>query len=102
MASLTISFNFFFFFFYFLQISLTSIFFLLLPDVDIFVAIVSALIHDFDHPGVNNAFEVSSSSLRAIRHNDLSVLENHHLSSVFEIIKQTPEANIFIGLTLEQ
>merc|ERR1719440_375051 len=40
----------------------------------------AALVHDADHPGNNNAWEVATKSELAIRYNDVSVLENHHIA----------------------
>jgi hypothetical protein len=51
-----------------------------------FAVIFSALIHDLDHPGNTNAFEVNSMSQRAVLYNDQSVLENHHCSSAFRLM----------------
>ena len=34
--------------------------------------------HDVDHPGNNNNYEVQRNSTLALRYNDISVLENHH------------------------
>ena len=44
---------------------------------------VSAALHDYEHPGVNSVFLVNMNDQMAIRHNDISVLENHHLASAF-------------------
>ncbi len=51
-------------------------------------------VHDFDHRGFNNAFEVNSKSELAIRYNDASVLENHHVAATFAIMRQE-DCNIF-------
>ena len=51
-----------------------------LPAKEIFCLLVCALIHDVDHPGTNNLFEVASKSRLSIRYNDISVLENHHIA----------------------
>eukprot|EP01114_Cavostelium_apophysatum_P003633 TRINITY_DN1367_c0_g1_i1.p1 TRINITY_DN1367_c0_g1~~TRINITY_DN1367_c0_g1_i1.p1 ORF type:complete len:704 (-),score=174.95 TRINITY_DN1367_c0_g1_i1:33-2144(-) len=69
-----------------------------LSDVDILAAIVAALIHDIDHTGYNNNFEVLTLSRRALVHNDISVLENHHLATAFEIL-QNPANDVFSGLS---
>ena len=72
----------------------------LLTDTDIFAAILSAIVHDFQHPGFNNAFMINSKSELAIRYNDLSVLENHHVSAAFQLMSQ-PEYNIFENCSFE-
>jgi len=35
----------------------------------------------------------------AVRHNDVSVLENHHLAASFEIMKSTPNCNWAINIS---
>ena len=51
-----------------------------LPAKEIFCLLVCALIHDVDHPGTNNSFEVATKSRLSILYNDISVLENHHIA----------------------
>ena len=40
-------------------------------------AVLAALLHDVDHPGTNNLFQIRTSSQIAITYNDRSVLENN-------------------------
>lgn len=47
---------------------------------------ISCLGHDLQHTGKNNAFECASMSELAIKYNDESPLENHHVSMLFKII----------------
>eukprot|EP01113_Clastostelium_recurvatum_P005029 TRINITY_DN12230_c0_g1_i4.p1 TRINITY_DN12230_c0_g1~~TRINITY_DN12230_c0_g1_i4.p1 ORF type:complete len:847 (-),score=179.11 TRINITY_DN12230_c0_g1_i4:67-2607(-) len=54
--------------------------------------IIAAAIHDYGHPGVNNAFLVNTGHELAVRHNDQSVLENHHCAEAFMVL-QRPECN---------
>eukprot|EP00668_Euglena_longa_P033633 GGOE01043232.1.p1 GENE.GGOE01043232.1~~GGOE01043232.1.p1 ORF type:complete len:617 (+),score=214.56 GGOE01043232.1:56-1906(+) len=68
-----------------------------LQPVDLLAAILSASIHDYDHPGFNNNFHVKTQAYLAILYNDRSVLENHHLASVFELVKN-PKYNVFARL----
>lgn len=49
--------------------------------------LLCALSHDVDHPGINNAFLQSIECPVAMRYNDISVLENHHTATTFEIIR---------------
>ena len=42
------------------------------------VLLVSTLVHDVDHNGLNNNFHINSQSPLAVLYNDISVLENHH------------------------
>lgn len=48
---------------------------------------VAALGHDADHPGNDNQFEIDSNSPLALCYNDISVLENHHASTTFSVLK---------------
>lgn len=63
--------------------------------------LTAAVCHDIDHPGHTNAFEINSSSLLALRYNDRSVLENHHASTGWSILRNQ-ESNIFTGLSLAE
>ena len=49
--------------------------------------LIAAAMHDYDHPGVNNPFLVARNDEIAWRHNDESVLEQHHIASSFELMK---------------
>lgn len=71
-----------------------------LNEIDTFICILSAAIHDFQHPGFNNLFLVNSNDLLAIRYNDKSVLENHHLAASFSIVHEDGK-NIFENWTKE-
>lgn len=44
-------------------------------------ALFSAAIHDYGHLGVNNDFLIQSGDDLALRYNDRSPMENHHLVS---------------------
>ena len=55
--------------------------------------LVSAALHDFEHPGVNNVFLVSVNDAIAVSHNDTSVLENHHIASAFKLMVDNPANN---------
>jgi hypothetical protein len=61
-----------------------------LPPIESLALLVSAIVHDVDHPGVNNMFLVNSEDPLAFAYNDTSVLENHHLVTAFQLL-QRPE-----------
>ncbi len=44
--------------------------------------LLGALIHDFKHPGKSNAFLTKTGHTLALTYNDVSILENYHLSEV--------------------
>lgn len=49
---------------------------------------MAASCHDLDHPGFNNIFMIEKKDEIAVRYNDLSVLENHHVASSFAILSE--------------
>jgi GAF domain-containing protein len=55
----------------------------------VFSILLGAVVHDIDHPGNTNLFEINSQSDLAIRYNDQSVLENHHCSTAFRLMRKT-------------
>lgn len=63
--------------------------------IDKAMLFVSAIIHDFKHPGVNNIYLSAISHKFAIRYNDMSVLENFHLAQAFKVFQKV---NIFEGV----
>jgi hypothetical protein len=65
-----------------------------LDDLDFFTLITAGACHDHEHPGFNNVFLVESKDPIAIRYNDVSVLENHHVASSFQLMLE-PNCNVF-------
>ena len=53
------------------------------------VLLVSTLVHDVDHNGLNNNFHINSQSPLALLYNDISVLENHHCSYATKLLART-------------
>ncbi|KAF5833679.1 hypothetical protein DUNSADRAFT_9950 [Dunaliella salina] len=51
-------------------------------------AYLAAIIHDFEHQGLTNAFLIATESPLAMRYNDTAPLEQHHLSSAFSVLKE--------------
>ena len=45
----------------------------------------AAVVHDFEHGGLNNDFLIKTADPIALMYNDQSPLENHHLASAFRI-----------------
>eukprot|EP00814_Leptocylindrus_danicus_P010430 CAMPEP_0116021348 /NCGR_PEP_ID=MMETSP0321-20121206/10336_1 /TAXON_ID=163516 /ORGANISM="Leptocylindrus danicus var. danicus, Strain B650" /LENGTH=428 /DNA_ID=CAMNT_0003492207 /DNA_START=113 /DNA_END=1399 /DNA_ORIENTATION=+ len=66
-----------------------------LTDRDVFIVLFSALIHDLNHPGNDNAFEVKSQSQLALKYNNVSVLENYSIDSAFELMDEDMALNVF-------
>jgi hypothetical protein len=58
----------------------------ILDCLDAYSVLVSAIIHDFRHPGVSNNFLVKTSHAIALRYNDESVLENFHAAEAFAVM----------------
>lgn len=50
--------------------------------MEVAALLLGALIHDFKHPGRSNAFLAKTGHSLALTYNDVSVLENFHLSEV--------------------
>eukprot|EP00062_Callorhinchus_milii_P011451 gi/632957433/ref/XP_007894479.1/ PREDICTED: high affinity cGMP-specific 3',5'-cyclic phosphodiesterase 9A-like [Callorhinchus milii] len=72
-----------------------------MDDIDILTMLTSAICHDLDHTGYNNAYQINARTELALRYNDISPLENHHCAVAFEILEK-PGSNIFRNLTTEQ
>ncbi|XP_028664141.1 high affinity cGMP-specific 3',5'-cyclic phosphodiesterase 9A [Erpetoichthys calabaricus] len=72
-----------------------------IDDIDLLIMLTSAICHDLDHTGYNNAYQINARTELALRYNDISPLENHHCAVAFEILEK-PENNIFRNLTSEQ
>eukprot|EP01107_Rhizomastix_libera_P017083 TRINITY_DN7649_c0_g1_i1.p1 TRINITY_DN7649_c0_g1~~TRINITY_DN7649_c0_g1_i1.p1 ORF type:complete len:605 (+),score=128.22 TRINITY_DN7649_c0_g1_i1:68-1882(+) len=50
--------------------------------------VIGSACHDFNHPGLNNAFLTTVEDPLAILYNDTSILENTHTSRTFEILHE--------------
>eukprot|EP00753_Platysulcus_tardus_P009530 PLAT217.21.p2 GENE.PLAT217.21~~PLAT217.21.p2 ORF type:complete len:640 (-),score=383.73 PLAT217.21:136-2055(-) len=66
-------------------------------DIDVLACLVGAVVHDYEHPGFNNQFQINVKSSVATIYNDRSVLENHHVAATF-LLLQKEELNIFASL----
>jgi GAF domain-containing protein len=67
-------------------------------DLQKYGLLLAALCHDLDHPGNTNAFEINSGSQLAVTYNDQHVLENHHCSTAF-ILMRKPKADMLGSLS---
>ena len=67
-------------------------------NIDICSLILSCMCHDFKHGGLNNLFLKLTKHKLAIRYNDISILENMHISETFKLINSNPECDIFSGV----
>lgn len=54
---------------------------------------VAASCHDYEHPGVNSVFLINMRDPMAIRHNDVSVLESHHIAASFALMNSSEASN---------
>ena len=55
---------------------------------DILSLLIASLVHDLDHPGLDNAFMIATSHELAERYNEISVLENNYASILSRIISK--------------
>eukprot|EP01086_Lenisia_limosa_P001087 TRINITY_DN1197_c0_g1_i1.p1 TRINITY_DN1197_c0_g1~~TRINITY_DN1197_c0_g1_i1.p1 ORF type:complete len:498 (+),score=115.59 TRINITY_DN1197_c0_g1_i1:67-1560(+) len=55
--------------------------------VEILSLILSCLVHDLQHPGLNNAYQVAALTDLAIRYSDISPLENHHCATAYPLLR---------------
>lgn len=58
-------------------------------DLEMFALLLGGLMHDLDHPGLNNVYHANAVTPLAIRYNDTSILENYHCALAFEILHST-------------
>jgi cAMP-specific phosphodiesterase 4 len=70
-------------------------------NLEILSALVAAAVHDADHPGLTNAFLISTGSDWAKKFNNISPLENHHYEVGLKVF-QHEGCNILDGLTEEE
>ncbi|UJR22682.1 hypothetical protein I4U23_025718 [Adineta vaga] len=58
-----------------------------LNDHELFAMFIAAIVHDFEHTGTSNNFHIQSRSDVALIYNDRAVLENHHVSAAFRLMR---------------
>lgn len=69
----------------------------ILSKEEAFVCFIGCLAHDVGHKAKNNAYNVAKKSKFALSALDESVMERHHLLTLFKLLKQ-PENDIFAKL----
>jgi len=57
-----------------------------LEPIEVLGLMVAALVHDLDHPGLSNSFQVTVNSPVASAYEKKSVLEQHHLSETLKLL----------------
>ena len=62
--------------------------------IDLLSILIASLGHDIGHPGLTNNFQINALTDMALTYNDISCLENFHVSKLFRILKKD-ENNIF-------
>ncbi|XP_055517269.1 high affinity cAMP-specific and IBMX-insensitive 3',5'-cyclic phosphodiesterase 8A isoform X3 [Leucoraja erinacea] len=58
-------------------------------------SIISAIVHDIDHPARTNAFLCNAGTDLAVLYNDMAVLESHHAALTFQLTIRNDKCNIF-------
>merc|ERR1719158_2484364 len=71
-----------------------------LTKTDLLGCFTGAIGHDADHPGLTNSFLSITRHWLSVRYNDLSVLENHHCATTYDILSR-PECNVLCNLNPE-
>ena len=72
-----------------------------LTDDHILALLFAALVHDVDHAGHNNDFEVKTATDRAAKYGNDAVLENHSIDITYEEILTRDGCDIFGGMKAE-
>ncbi|CAF4023322.1 unnamed protein product [Adineta steineri] len=72
-----------------------------LNDHELFAMFIAAIVHDFEHTGTSNNFHIQSRSDVALIYNDRAVLENHHVSAAFRLMR-IDDYNILSEFTPEE
>ncbi|CAN7940806.1 unnamed protein product, partial [Ixodes hexagonus] len=60
-----------------------------MTPVEAMAALIAAVTHDLDHPGVNQPFLIATSNHLAALYKNFSVLENHHWRSAISCLRQS-------------
>ncbi|RDD46227.1 High affinity cAMP-specific 3',5'-cyclic phosphodiesterase 7A [Trichoplax sp. H2] len=60
-----------------------------LSEIEIFYSLLAALLHDIDHPGVNQNFLIATSHFLPKIFGVISVLENHHCRAAIALLRDS-------------
>jgi hypothetical protein len=72
-----------------------------MTPIHAFSLLMAAIVHDYKHPGLNNAYLMMTGHKLAIRYNDSAILENYHVAKAFQIA-QRENMNIFSNISKEE
>eukprot|EP00163_Fabomonas_tropica_P009445 TRINITY_DN1924_c0_g1_i1.p1 TRINITY_DN1924_c0_g1~~TRINITY_DN1924_c0_g1_i1.p1 ORF type:complete len:581 (-),score=148.33 TRINITY_DN1924_c0_g1_i1:365-2065(-) len=72
-----------------------------LKPIDCFNLLISAAVHDYDHPGHSTAYAIANRTHLALLYNDLSPLENHHAAQASLLLAQD-DLDIFSSYPKDQ
>lgn len=72
-----------------------------LSHIDVLSFVVSAIVHDFKHPGQTNSYHINKQTDLALIYNDISILENYHISETFKVLNK-PNCNIFTNFSKDE
>ena len=73
-----------------------------LDNFMICAVIIGCICHDYKHPGLNNNYLIDTNNEIALNYNDISVLENMHISESFKLMYNNPNCNVFEGFDKEK
>ena len=67
-----------------------------LSDLEMFILLVAAAVHDYGHPGVSNQYLTTTFSPLALQYNDKNVLESYHIASIFLLMQAKVRSHAMI------
>lgn len=70
-------------------------------DAEMLAGLLSAIVHDFEHKGLTTDFLIRYQDDLALRYNDRSPLENHHISAAFHLML-SERYNLFEHMSIDQ
>lgn len=73
-----------------MQVQLTrgGLYAMLGEELALFAGYLAAVIHDYEHKGLNNDFLIRVNDELAMTYNDMSPMENHHVSSACRLMNE--------------